>query len=427
MSRARRPLQLAVVLILALVAALTGAMTLMRAPPGDLELLAVFLVASGALTLAVAGGVVRWVGLRLSTMRGRLAVASTAGVLIALVNVLATSALMFLSPHDLGLLVLLLAFAGVISLAFGYVTAGSLTAQLERVSRTAERLAEGDLDARVQTHGKDEAARLGLAFDRMADRLQRAFERERALEANRRDLVTAVSHDLRTPLATTRAMVEAITDRVVTEPREIDRYLGLIGREIQHLSRLIDDLFELNQIESGLLTLRLDVVQVSELIASVKIAYDQRAAAGGVQLEVLLASGAAEASVLGDADRLQRVLRNLLDNALRHTPGGGLIRVEAEVSDSSVTVSVADSGPGIPLAERERVFDRSYRGLGGEAQGEARRETGAGAGLGLAIARGLVQAHHGHIWAESSTLGGAALRFWLPTATAEVVSRAARR
>jgi signal transduction histidine kinase len=101
--------------------------------------------------------------------------------------------------------------------------------------------------------------------------------------------------------------------------------------------------------------------------------------------------------------------------------------MEAEVSESSVTVSVADSGPGIPFGERERVFDRSYRGLGGEAQGEARRETGAGAGLGLAIARGLVQAHHGHIWAESSTLGGAALRFWLPTATAEVVSRAARR
>src|SRR5262249_1901561 len=160
------------------------------------------------------------------------------------------------SAHDLGLLLLLLAFAAVISMAFAFAIASMLTRQMQSLSSAAGRLAQGDLTARVGEHGSDEIGRLAGAFDNMAEQLELAFARERALEEDRRELITSVSHDLRTPLATTRAMVEALADGVVTEPEEVHRYLGLILQETQHLNRLIDDLFELSQIDSGVLRLQ---------------------------------------------------------------------------------------------------------------------------------------------------------------------------
>src|SRR2546425_435096 len=130
---------------------------------------------------------------------------------------------------------LLLAFAAVISLAFAYAVAGVLTAQLGDLSRAAGRLAQGDMAARVgMAHGSDEIGRLATAFDDMAEQLEQAFARERALEAGRRELISAVSHDLRTPLSTTRAMVEALADEVVTDRSDVQRYLGLILHDIQH-------------------------------------------------------------------------------------------------------------------------------------------------------------------------------------------------
>ena len=141
------------------------------------------------------------------------------------------------------------------------------------MSTAAQRLAEGDLQARVGAHGSDEIGRLAAVFDEMAERLEQAFHRERALEASRRELISAVSHDLRTPLATTRAMVEALADGVVTDKDDVQRYLGLILQETQHLSRLIDDLFELSQIDSGALRLRCMPIDVAELVAETVAAY----------------------------------------------------------------------------------------------------------------------------------------------------------
>jgi signal transduction histidine kinase len=397
-------------LLLAIVAALTVAERIFGAPRKDLELLAVFLTASGALSLVLGALAIHWAGNRIGSVRMRLAVAYGVGLLVAVVNVVTTSALMFLNAHDLTLLLLLLVFAGVISLAFAYAVAGALTAQIGELSTAAQRLAEGDLQARVGAHGSDEIGRLASAFDEMAERLEQAFHRERALEASRRELISAVSHDLRTPLATTRAMVEALADGVVTDKDDVQRYLRLILQETQHLSRLIDDLFELSQIDSGALRLRRMPIDVAELVAETVAAYQAPAAEHAVRLEEAVVSARVEA----DPERLQRVLRNLLDNALHHTPPGGIIEVRAGSHDDTVEVSVSDSGPGVATDELERIFDRFYR-----SERSRRRDEGAssGAGLGLAIARGLIQAHRGRIWAEASPLGGVCVQIRLPQPT----------
>ena len=399
-------------LLLAVIAALIVAERLLGAPSNDIAQLALFLSVSGAVSLLVGGSVVGWAAARLGSLRSRVTIAFLAGLLVALANVLTTSALMFLSAHDLSLLFLLLGFAGAISVTFALAVAANLTQELEMLARAAAGVAHGDLGARATVHGRDEVARLAHSFNHMAEALELAFERQRALEAGRRELVAAVSHDLRTPLATTRAMVEALSDGVVVEPGEVRRYLRLIDREIQHLSQLIDDLFELSQIESGALELNLGSVDPRTLVSETLAAYEAQARERDLRLAHQVPSGLPALRV--DAGRVRRVLRNLIDNALRHTPEGGLIEVSARAGDLGVELSVSDSGPGIAEAERERIFQRFYRGERSRARGEQPAQRSARAGLGLAIARRLVEAHQGQIWVEASTLGGAAFHVRFP-------------
>jgi signal transduction histidine kinase len=415
----RAPFLVGGTLLAAIVAALIVAERIVGAPRRDIQLLAIFLTLSGVGSLALGALVIRLAGGRIGTLRLRLALASAVGLLVTVVNVTTTSALMFLNAHDLTLLLLLLAFSAVVSLAFAYVVGSSLTAQVGELSKAARRLAVGDLSARVGTHGSDELGRLAATFDDMAEQLQAAFDRQAALEAGRRELLSAVSHDLRTPLATTRAMVEAISDGVVTEPADISRYLGLILRETQHLSRLIDDLFELSQIDSGSLRLYCAPIDLAELVSETVDAYHAPALERDLQIEQVLAPP--PICVDADAERLQRVLRNLLDNALRHTPSGGRIEVRSGRADTLAELSVSDSGPGVAEADLQRIFESFYRG-----ERSRRREEGpsSGAGLGLAIARGLVQAHHGRIWAEPSPMGGVSVQIRLPLLTKESATSA---
>jgi signal transduction histidine kinase len=248
----------------------------------------------------------------------------------------------------------------------------------------------------------------------MANQLQRTFERERELEAARRDLIAGVSHDLRTPLATTRAMVESVLDDVVTDPAEVKRYLRLIEADVALLSRLIDDLFELSQIEMGALRLDVAPVSLAEVIGETLEAYRLQAEENRIQLDFRVESELPP--VAADASRLQRVLRNLLDNAERYTGPGGAIRVEARREGEAARVSVQDTGLGVAPADLERVFDRFYQGDAPPPPATSERR-GRGAGLGLAIARGLVEAHGGRIWAEAAEPTGTAFNFLLPLAT----------
>ena len=445
----RLVLVFAAALALATAAGLVFAAYVMRAPPQDVRQLALILAGAGSTSLLAGGAAVRFLSARRIGLHLLLAGIHGAVLAVTLLNVLAAALLMFLSPHDLLLLVLTLGFATVLSLLFGYAVSGALVADLDRVSRAARRLAAGDLSTRAALDGRGEVAQLGMAFDQMAERLQASIERERAQELARREMVAAVSHDLRTPLTTIRAMVEAVTDGVVSDPTEVRRYLELVRGEVTHLSRLIDDLFELSQIESGALRLELAPTDLPELVMQTLEAYEAPARDGGVTLEHEADPSIPE--VRADAARLMRVLRNLIDNALRYTPSGGKVQVAAHVEHAErpamhdtptaaavpsseaahappaagfVRLSVRDTGPGLPPGESERIFERFYRGARARTRGEKHSGPSAatpaptGAGLGLTIARGLVQAHGGRLWAENHPEGGAVFQFTLPLASA---------
>lgn len=223
----------------------------------------------------------------------------------------------------------------------------------------------------------------------------------RQVEDARRGLVAAASHDLRTPLASLRLLVEAIDDGVAGEDR--DRYLLEIRTHVAVLSDLIDDLFELSRIEAGDISWTMRQVELGDLIGDTVAAFRASAEERGIHLAAELPDGKVMAEA--DAEKVQRVLFNLIQNAIRHTPADGSVTVRAKGGPGGVEVEVADSGEGIPAGEGERVFEAFYRG--DSARGED------GAGLGLAISRAIVEAHGGRIWLEDAH-PGTRVRFTLP-------------
>jgi signal transduction histidine kinase len=346
---------------------------------------------------------------------------------LTLLNVWLTARLMFINEHDLTLAGLLLLFAGGISVSFGYFLSTSITHKLAELVQASQRISQGDFATRVVPAGRDEVAQLADAFNRMAARLEQADVDARALEAARRDLVAWASHDLRTPLASLRAMLDALADGVVTDPETVARYVQQSQTETARMSALIDDLFELAQIDAGSLVLRCEPSSLTDLISDTLEAFRARAEARQVSLTGTVAPGLDP--VWMAPEKIGRVLSNLVENAIRHTPSGGAIALEAGLEGGpgheNVRVSVRDTGAGIPPEDLPRVFDRFYRGDAARTRAEGSREarpgrpsTGTGAGLGLAIARAVVEAHGGRIWAESEPGRGTRLQFLLPRRTA---------
>jgi signal transduction histidine kinase len=220
-------------------------------------------------------------------------------------------------------------------------------------------------------------------------------ERSRGeIEEARRQLVAAASHDLRTPLASLRLLVESIDDGVVTGETR-DRYLGEIRTHVAVLSDLVDDLFELSRIEAGDISWTMRQVELGDLIGDTVAAMRAPAEARGVRIATELPSGHVLAQA--NAEKVQRVLFNLIQNAIRHTPADGSVTVRARNHGGDVEVEVADNGEGIPDTDGERVFEAFYRG--DAARGED------GAGLGLAISRAIIEAHGGRIWLEDGAPG----------------------
>ena len=374
---------------------------------GDLWLLALYLSVSGALSL-----IVGYVGLRLLERVGfgglglRIAYGQLIVIVVALVNVGATAWLMFLSVHDFALLGSLLVFAATMAVFISIALARSISTAVQRVTAAARQMASGDLHARAVVSSRDELGTLAEAFNHMAGELEQSTERERSAELARRELVAAVSHDLRTPLASIQAMVEAINDGVVDDQETIQRYLKTTQTETERLARLIDDLFELSQIDGGSLKLSLEVGSLHDLISDTLQSLGPQAEQRGVRLVGTVEP--ALPAVRFDPARIQRVLDNLVGNAIRHSPAGGVVEIRGVASGDQVRVLVHDTGDGIPPSEQERVFERFYRGE------RSRARNGAGAGLGLTIARGIVSAHGGRIWVESAPGAGATFVFTLP-------------
>ena len=397
-------------LLVALISALAVFIPALNPPGGDVRLLVLFLSASGTLSVAAAYGLYR-LGLLhwLSSLRWTLLVMISITVLLVFLNVFVTAQLMFISDHDFWLTTALLVFAGLTALAFGLFAANAITERIHALARGADQLAGGDLAAQVAVRGNDELADLAATFNSMARSLEQAANRQQALEQSRRDLIAWVSHDLRTPLASMRALVEAIQDGVADDPETVTRYLATVQGEIAHLSHLIDDLFDLSQLDVGHLALTCEWASLHDLLSDTLGALHGQAEQRGVTLraEVL----AEIDPVRMASDKVQRVLTNLLDNAIGHTPAGGTVTLSARRAGALVQVTVHNTGSVISPDDLAHVFDQFYRGRVTEARPAARRR---GTGLGLAIARGFVQAHGGTIGVTSTPATGTTFQFTLP-------------
>ncbi|MGH2723500.1 MAG: sensor histidine kinase [Actinomycetota bacterium] len=398
---ALRPLALTAVVALAGAGGslLVGKMAGM--PGGDIARLALLMLPAVVVTI-ISAAAARPLLARAS-FRQRLVAIGLVAVVLALANLAVLAELMFVSRHDAALVGFLLLYslgAGIgasVALARGQATA------VERLAGTAERLAEGDLDARVGSVGAGpELDGLAAAMDRMADRVQRSIARERRAEAQRRDLITAVSHDLRTPLASLRAMVEAIDDRVVDDRPTLRRYAAEMRRSIDGLVVLVDDLFELAQLDAGAIEIESQRARLAEVVRSALEACQAQAQEKGLAVEQHLDSA-------GDAPcspRLIRVLQNLLQNAIRHTPADGTVRVEAHRRPTALEVVVQDSGEGIGPGELDLIFEPFWRG------DPAR--SGDGSGLGLALSKRIVEALGGEIRVQSRPSEGSRFAVILP-------------
>ncbi len=261
---------------------------------------------------------------------------------------------------------------------------------------TPQLTAELAVAAAVATVSVPAGLLLGRGIARDMTWQREAHAQDQAAESARRELVAWISHDLRTPLAGIRAMTEALADSVVTDPAGVAHYAQRIGQQAQRLTGMVDDLFQLSRISSGALRLTLSAIPLGEVVSEALAAEAVTAARKGIRLQ---ADAASEWPIVQGSDpELARVVRNLLSNAIRHTPPDGTVVVAAGVRDGQAWLCVDDSCGGIPEHELDRVFDVAYRG------NTARTPTPAdesGAGLGLAIARGLVEAHSGRIEARN--------------------------
>ncbi len=384
---------------LALVISLALAVLIMRPPAQDLIDLTLIFGATGvaASLLGFLSHRAGWWA-RASSLSHSLTVGHLLAAMVALVTIAVAMRLMFINQHDLTLAAVLLLFASSVAVSFGYFLSNSIVDRLRQLDLGARRLSEGDFSTRVQVTGRDEVAQLGKAFNEMAERLQKAEQESERLERARRDFIAGASHDLRTPLSSLRAMLDAIADGVAEDSEEyIRRSLRVIGQ----LSRLTDDLVELARLDSASVPLELAPGSINEVVHSAVEGAAHGAEHKGIRLRTDGQAGRAWMS----EDEISRVLTNLLDNAIRHTDSGGEVLVQMQERNGTVQVSVQDNGAGIPPDQLPHIFDRFYRG--------ERSRTEHGVGLGLAIAKELIEAHGGQIWAESEPRRGTRITFSL--------------
>jgi signal transduction histidine kinase len=343
-----------------------------------------------ALSTLVVGLVLAYLLRLLPTVRLQLAGLAFLAVLVPLGAVLLSGWVMFHMGDDVKILAVAAASA-LTAIVAALVVSQSIANAVDRVRMASLELARGNLSARAPEDAPSEVADLARAFNEMGANLQRLFD-------TRRELVAWASHDLRTPLASMQAMLEALEDGLAT-PEE---YVPALREQVRLLSGLVDDLFELARIDAGALTLELQRLPVAGVVSSSLRGVEAEARLRGVRL----ASEVGDVEARFAPDKVERVLLNLLTNALRHTPTDGSVAVRVQAGAGEVQVAVEDTGDGLDEEARTRMFERFWRA--------DRSRSSRGTGLGLAIARGLVEAHGGRIWAENREDGGARVCFTLP-------------
>lgn len=406
-SRAALPARFLAGVLAALLLAMAIFYFVMHPPFTDLRAMAMFLSVTTVVSLLIGYAAYRsgWLA-RLPrfgwTLLGILALSSA----LTFLNVWLTARLMFASEHDLVLATILLLYASGIAMALGYFLSAALGERVAALGEAARAVASGRLDTRVPEVGRDEIAELGRAFNEMARQLAAAAQKQSELDRLRRDLIAWAGHDLRTPLASVRAIVEALADGVIDDRDERQRYLRSAKRDVAALSDLVDDLFELAQIDAGGLRLERSASSLTDLISDTLESFAALAEQQGVTLR-----GSAEAGVDPvnmDSSKVGRALANLLSNALRYTPAGGLVEVRLWAEGGEARVEVRDTGSGIPAEDLPHIFDRFFRGE------KSRSRASGGSGLGLAIAKGIVEAHGGRITVESAAGAGTRVMLAVP-------------
>jgi signal transduction histidine kinase len=353
-----------------------------------------------ALVLALA--VVAWLVVSAAIVRLlptlQLQLGALALLLVCLpLGVVLGSGLVMFGMHDDAQILSVTIVSTLVALGGALLLGRHILRPLRGLGAASRRLASGDLSVRASESGPRELHELGSSFNEMAAGLEQLFD-------SRRELVAWASHDLRTPLASLRAMVETLEDRLAT-PEE---YLPAIRTQTEILSGLVEDLFDLAMIDAGALTLELRDEPLAGLVQDCLKALGPEARSHQIRLESRLDS--VDTAVRAAPDKVRRVLLNLLTNAVRHSPPRGAVSVVVERDTDHVVVAVEDDGNGLTREAPQRMFDRFWR------DDESRARSSGGAGLGLAIAQGLVEAHGGRIWAENRREGGARVAFTLPLA-----------
>lgn len=374
---------------------------------GDLEHMAQFLSFTAVISIGIGYGAYRlnWIE-RAPSLRWVLLGTYILASLLTFINVWITARLMFASEHDLLLATVLLVFAGGIAVVLGSFFTNTLIERIRKLERAAKAIEDGNLSSRVEIPGNDEIALLARSFNQMAEKIQAVDQKQRELESLRRDLVAWAGHDLRTPLSSVRLLVEALSDGFISDPEIISDYLTQTKKHVDTLALLIDDLFQISQLDAGGIPLILEPASLSDLISDTLESFS-----GVANQKGILLSGSAGKDVDPiniDVLWLGRALNNLLSNAIRHTPEGGSVTISAETIGNMIRVSVRDTGEGILREDLPHVFERFFRGE------KSRNRTAGGSGLGLAIAKGIVEAHHGDIQVESHPGQETVFTFTLP-------------
>ncbi len=406
-SRPTLPLRYAAGVLVVMFASLLAFWLVLQPPVNELGWMALYLSVTALFSIALGyiayrtGWLKRAPNLRWSLLGGYVL-----SSLLTFLNVWITARLMFTSRHDLLLATILLIFASGIAMVLGLFLSSALIDRIHIINRAAQAISRGDLDVRIDPQGRDEMSELAGKFNEMTSQLKAAQLEQRKLENIRKDLIAWVSHDLQTPLASMQVIVEALADGVVPDPETEQRYLATLQKGIRELSELIDDLFQMSQLDAGGLTLDRNPSSLVDLLSDTLESFRAVASQQGVDLSASSAPGVD--MVYMDTRRIGRVLNNLISNALSHSRAGGSVQVIAERNVGMVRITVTDSGDGIALEDLPYVFDRFYRG-----EKSRNRKTG-GAGLGLAIARGIVEAHGGEITVESRVGVGSIFCFTLP-------------
>ena len=326
-----------------------------------------------------------------------------APVLLALI---AFGLLMIVSGHDARVVAAIVLGAGVIAVVAAKLLAAGILKDVHTVRDGLTAVGRGERDVVIETTARDELGELADAANAMIDRLRGEEAMRDQSDAARRNLVAAVSHDLRTPITSLRLLAEAVGDDIVDDQTRRG-YLKRMRTHIDALSALIDDLFELSRLEAGDIRWTLERVPLDELVGETVAAMRVQADAKGVAVSAEVPGALRPARA--NPEKLQRVLFNLIQNAIRHTPADGSVVVRAEPVANAIEVEVADTGDGIAPEERDRVFTAFDRG------GADAARTSAGAGLGLAVSRAIVEAHGGRIWLAEAP-DGTRVRFSLPAA-----------